>query len=218
VKPLLVVLGVLVVVLIGAAWLRFLALKDFFSQHGPKRPKGQSMTALAKNRRGRNHRPPVARRDHREALLDGHRHRSVPARVRGCTLGAWASTRRRRAAVTPTSKAASRRIGLLIAIASCVAMLAACTTTTGAMYRGYATEAKAGIQTWDDNAIATLKTSSARSRTRQSSATRRFSPASSALCGQLVNTASLDPTQVQQMLSIAKTLGLVPAPAAAAAK
>jgi hypothetical protein len=103
----------------------------------------------------------------------------------------------------------------LAAIALGLSILGGCTTTTGAMYRGYATEAKAGIQTWDDNSLATMHDLLCAQPYSAIQRHPEFQPGIVALCGPLVNTASLDPTQVQQMLSIAKTLGLVPVPAAA---
>jgi hypothetical protein len=104
------------------------------------------------------------------------------------------------------------RIGLLIAIAS-VAMLAACTTTTASLYRGYATDAKAGIQTWDDNAIATLKDVFCAQPYSAIQRHPEIQPGVSALCGQLASGSSIDPAQAQRLLDIAKQLGVTAAPA-----
>jgi hypothetical protein len=86
-----------------------------------------------------------------------------------------------------------RMMAVIAAVALGLSMLGGCTTTTGAMYRGYATEAKAGIQTWDDNSLATMHDLLCAQPYSAIQRHPEFQPGVVALCGPLVNTASLDP-------------------------
>lgn len=108
---------------------------------------------------------------------------------------------------------------LLTVVLAGLSLLAGCTTTTASVYSGLYTQAKAGVQVFDDN---TLNTASDILCAQPYAAIQRHpekQPGIVTLCGPMSNTASLDPAQVMQMLSIAKQLGLVPAavPAASAA-
>jgi hypothetical protein len=92
--------------------------------------------------------------------------------------------------------ASPRLLALIAAVALIAGCVSGCTTTTGAMYRGYATEAKAGIQTWDDNSLATMHDLLCAQPYSAIQRHPELQPGIVALCGPLVNTASLDPTQV----------------------
>lgn len=110
-----------------------------------------------------------------------------------------------------------KRIILAISVLA-LAALAGCTTTTASMYRGYMTDAAAGIKTWDDNAITTVQ---AVLCAQPYSAIQRHPEIQAgviALCGGMANVAALDPNQVQLMLNIYKQLGSPAVPAASAAK
>lgn len=106
-------------------------------------------------------------------------------------------------------------VALLAVIA--LAMLAGCTTTTASMYSGIYTQAKAGVQVFDDNALVTMKDLVCAQPYSAIQRHPELQPGILALCGPMTNTATLDPAQVMQMLSIAKQLGLAPAAPAAAA-
>jgi hypothetical protein len=112
--------------------------------------------------------------------------------------------------------ASVRMMSALAAIALGLAMFSGCTTTTASMYRGYATDAKAGIQTWDDNAIATIKDVFCAQPYSAIQRHPEIQPGVSALCGQLASGSSIDPAQAQMLLNIAKQLGVTAAPAQAA--
>lgn len=115
-----------------------------------------------------------------------------------------------------TGFASVRMMSALAAIALGLAMFSGCTTTTASLYRGYATDAKAGIQTWDDNAIATIKDVFCAQPYSAIQRHPEIQPGVSALCGQLASGSSIDPAQAQRLLDIAKQLGVTATPAAAA--
>lgn len=104
---------------------------------------------------------------------------------------------------------------IAIGIAACTS---GCTTTTASMYAGVATQAKAGIQVFDDNTLATMHDLLCAQPYSAIQRHPELQPGIVALCGPLVNTASLDPAQVASMLSIAKQLGLTATPATSGAK
>lgn len=119
----------------------------------------------------------------------------------------------------PAAQAGFASVRLLIVLASIATGLsiAGCTTTTASMYSGIYTQAKAGVQVFDDNTLVTMKDLVC---AQPYSAIQRHPELQAGivtLCGPMANTASIDPAQVMQMLAIAKQLGLAPgAPAAAA--
>lgn len=110
---------------------------------------------------------------------------------------------------------------LMAFFALLAAALSACTTTTASVYSGLYTQAKAGVQVFDDNTLGTMRDLVCAQPYSAIQRHPEMQPGIVALCGPMVNTASLDPGQVASMLAIAKQLGLTssfvaPAPAAAA--
>jgi hypothetical protein len=112
--------------------------------------------------------------------------------------------------------ASIRLLTMMAAIALGLSLLAGCTTTTASIYSGLYTQAKTGVQVFDDNTLSTMKDLVCAQPYSAIQRHPELQPGIVALCGPMSNTASLDPAQVMQMLSIAKQLGLVPASAAAA--
>jgi hypothetical protein len=121
------------------------------------------------------------------------------------------------APVAPAGQAGRSLLELLIVIAMGVVLFVAagCTTTTASMYSGLYTQAKAGVQVFDDNTLSTMRDLVCAQPYSAIQRHPELQPGIVALCGPLVNTASLDPGQVASMLSIAKQLGLTAPPAAA---
>jgi hypothetical protein len=109
---------------------------------------------------------------------------------------------------------------LLLPIALGAALLSGCTTTTASMYAGLATQAKAGIQVFDDNTLATMHDLLC---AQPYSAIQRHPEMQAGiqqLCGPLANASSLDAGQLQLLMSVvgkAQAAGLLAAPPAAAA-
>jgi len=105
----------------------------------------------------------------------------------------------------------------LFALAVAVLALLGCTTTTGSMYSGIATQAKAGIQVFDDNTLATVHDVLC---AQPYSAIQRHPEMQSgiqALCGPLANATSLDAGQLQLLMTVvgkAQSAGLLAVPAA----
>ena len=122
------------------------------------------------------------------------------------------------AAPAPSAQGGFARLPFLLLVVSIAALigLAGCTTTTASIYSGLYTQAKAGIQTFDDNTLATMKDLVCAQPYSAIQRHPELQPGIAALCGPMTNTASLDPAQVMQMLSIAKQLGIAPAAAPAA--
>jgi hypothetical protein len=120
------------------------------------------------------------------------------------------------APIAPAGQAGRSLLDLLIVIAMGVVLFVAagCTTTTASMYSGLYTQAKAGVQVFDDNTLSTMRDLVCAQPYSAIQRHPELQPGIVALCGPLVNTASLDPGQVASMLSIAKQLGLTAAPAA----
>jgi uncharacterized protein YceK len=114
-----------------------------------------------------------------------------------------------------------RLLAVVGSIALGLAVMSGCTTTTASVARGYAGQVEAGIQMWDDNAIAGLQKVFCAQPYSAIQRHPEIQPGAIALCGSLANTTALDPNQVQLMLNIAKQLGYpgagVPAPSASAA-
>jgi hypothetical protein len=109
---------------------------------------------------------------------------------------------------------------LLVVIALGAALLTGCTTTTASMYAGLATQAKAGIQVFDDNTLATMHDLLC---AQPYSAIQRHPEMQAGiqqLCGPLANASSLDAGQLQLLMSVvgkAQAAGLLATPATPAA-
>lgn len=114
-------------------------------------------------------------------------------------------------------------VGLVAFVAlTGAALLSGCTTTTASMYSGLYTQAKAGVQVFDDNSLKTMRDMLC---AQPYSAIQRHPELQAGivtLCGPLTNTASLSAEQVAIMANMYRQLGLQPAaialPAASAPK
>jgi hypothetical protein len=118
------------------------------------------------------------------------------------------------AAAPPAAQAGFASVRLLIALAALALglSLAGCTTTTASLYSGIYTQAKAGVQVFDDNTLATMTDLLCAQPYAAIQRHPEKQAGIAALCGSMASGSALDPGQVMQMLSIAKQLGLVPAP------
>jgi hypothetical protein len=102
----------------------------------------------------------------------------------------------------------------------CALALAGCTTTTASMYRGYMTQAEAGVKTWDDNTIATVRDLMCAQPYSAILRHPELQPMILAGCGPMANISSLDANQLATLMSVMQGAGFklqaAPAPAAAA--
>lgn len=102
----------------------------------------------------------------------------------------------------------------ILILAALALALAGCTTTTASMYTGLYTQAKAGVQVFDDNTLTTMRDLLC---AQPYSAIQRHPEMQAGvvvMCGPM-QSASLDPSQVQLLLSLYKQIG-VAAPASGA--
>jgi hypothetical protein len=100
---------------------------------------------------------------------------------------------------------------ILLPIALGAALLSGCTTTTASMYSGLYTQAKAGVQVFDDNSLKTMRDILC---AQPYSAIQRHPEMQAGvvvLCGPLANTASLNAEQLALLAGLYKQLGLQPA-------
>jgi hypothetical protein len=94
-------------------------------------------------------------------------------------------------------------------------LIAGCTTTTASVFKGYSTQAEAGIKVWDDNTLDTLQKVLCAQPYSAIQRHPELQVGIVSLCGPLTNTASIDPAQVQLMLNVVKQINAAPLPAAA---
>lgn len=100
-----------------------------------------------------------------------------------------------------------KRIILLSALCA-LAALVGCTTTTASMYRGYTSEAVAGVKMWDDNTLATVQTVLCAQPYSAIQRHPEMQPGVQALCGPLANASSLDANQLQLLMNIMSASGI----------
>jgi hypothetical protein len=108
----------------------------------------------------------------------------------------------------------------IVPIALLIALMTGCTTTTGSMYAGLATQAKAGIQVFDDNTLHTARDIICAQPYSAIQRNADMQAGIQTLCGPLANASSLDAGQLQLLMSVvgkAQAAGLLATPAAAAA-
>jgi hypothetical protein len=102
-------------------------------------------------------------------------------------------------------------LAVLVPIALLAALfLPGCTTTTASMYSGLYTQAKAGVQVFDDNSLKTMKDILC---AQPYSAIQRHPEMQAGvvvLCGPLANTATLNAEQLALLAGLYKQLGLQP--------
>lgn len=126
----------------------------------------------------------------------------------------------------PQSGFANIRFLVLMAFFTLVAaaLSAGCTTTTASMYSGLYTQAKAGVQVFDDNTLHTARDIICAQPYSAIQRNTDLQPGVQVLCGPLANATSLDAGQLQLLMSVvgkAQAAGLLatpPAPAASSAK
>lgn len=97
---------------------------------------------------------------------------------------------------------------LLAALAFCLAMLGGCTTTTASVYRGYTSEAVAGVKMWDDNTLATLQTVLCAQPYSAIQRHPELQPGVQSLCGPLANSSSLDANQLAMLMQLLNASGV----------
>jgi hypothetical protein len=97
---------------------------------------------------------------------------------------------------------------ILILAAVAAAILAGCTTTTASMYKGYTSEAVAGVKMWDDNTLATVQTVLCAQPYSAIQRHPEMQPGVQALCGPLANTSSLDANQLQLLMNMLGASGI----------
>jgi hypothetical protein len=115
--------------------------------------------------------------------------------------------------------ASVRLLSTVAVIALGLSMLGGCTTTTGSMYAGLATQAEAGIKVFDDNSLATVRTVLCAQPYSAIQRHPELQPGIQAMCGPLANSSSLDAGQLAMLMNILQSSGvkLQAQPAAAAA-
>lgn len=87
----------------------------------------------------------------------------------------------------------------------------ACTTTTASMYSGLYTQAKAGVQVFDDNSLKTMKDILCAQPYSSIQRHPEYQAGFVILCGPLTNTASLSAEQLAMLATLYKQMGLQPA-------
>lgn len=118
------------------------------------------------------------------------------------------------------AQAGFARLRLLSIVAAvCVGLsLAGCTTTTASMYTGLYTQAKAGVQVFDDNSLTTMRDLLCAQPYAAIQRHPEAQPGIVALCGPLAGGSALDAGQLAMLMSLLQQSGvkLQAAPAAAA--
>jgi hypothetical protein len=128
-------------------------------------------------------------------------------------------------AVAPPVPSAQAGVGLLPLLVLLVPIafglaLSGCTTTTASMYSGLYTQAKAGVQVFDDNTLHTARDIICAQPYSAIQRNADLQAGIQVLCGPLANASSLDAGQLQLLMNVvgkAQAAGLLATPAAAAA-
>lgn len=102
------------------------------------------------------------------------------------------------------------RLWMMGALAGTGLLLAACTTTTASMYSGLYTQAKAGVQVFDDNTLKTMRDMLCAQPYSSIQRHPEYQAGIVILCGPLANTASLNAEQLALLAGLYTQLGLRP--------